>query len=417
MIWIKAPTVSLLGSAARLQAEVTIDGRDELLWFEVPNEYAQYLVDDRADAFIVAFVNYAMRHGHDIICEAPISSKLFYQLNSYYIPALNAADERFWTIKIQCGVTDRKLENARAVGTGMSCGVDAFATMYLHADGNCPPNYRITHLTYFNVGGALVANRSRGYEWEDIVGFSDPDIVKRTEYINQRRFERAARFAERYGYPLVRVESNIALVQPMRFGHNFTARSCAAVLALQKLFAVYCFAAGVHPNQFRIMAEDDVGYYDMLSLPLFSTETTQFYSAGMAYSRIQKTQMVSNYPPSYDFLNVCWRDDANCGQCPKCLRTLLALDLLGVLDRYATVFDVHFYKSHREQIIGRVYANVDVDPFYEEIKGFVRENGHHWNRLAVLPHVLYFRGRSVIGRVLPSKLKPFLKKHVFGVTS
>lgn len=88
-----------------------------------------------------------------------------------------------------------------------------------------------------------------------------------------------------------------------------------------------------------------------------------------------------------------------------------------MLDRYATVFDVHFYNSHREQIIGRVYANVDVDPFYEEIKGFVRENGHHWNRLAVLPHVLYFRGRSVIGRVLPSKLKPFLKKHVFGVTS
>lgn len=415
MIHIKRPELVSCDNGVRLQAVIMIDGLEQLLWFEVAKEYADYLVDDRADAFVVAFVNYAMMYGYHIRSDAPLSEKLFYQLTHYYIPALNSADEVFRRIGLYCDVTDQVLENAGAVGTGMSGGIDSFSTLYLHSNGNCQDSQRVTHLTFFNVGAALSSNSNR-YSYEDIVAFENQDIIEQTLRINQQRYDRAAEFAQLHGYPLVRIDSNIMEIQPIRYKYVNVQRNCAAVLAMQKLFKVYYYASSYQMNDFNIRSEKDAAYYEIFSLPMFSTDVTQFYSGGSAYSRIKKTQMVSNYQPSYDFLNVCWRDDVNCGKCAKCVRTLVTLDLLGALEKYSDVFDVDTYMENREKIVARVFAYAKTDPLFSEIVAYSRNTETDWKEVRIRRYAVCFSIMKSASRLLPERIKVFLRKvyRVFG---
>ena len=57
-----------------LCARVTIQGNTEEAWFSVEPEYARYLTDDRADAFVVGFLTTAMKLGTDMSCGAPIKN-------------------------------------------------------------------------------------------------------------------------------------------------------------------------------------------------------------------------------------------------------------------------------------------------------------------------------------------------------
>lgn len=72
--------------------------------------------------------------------------------------------------------------------------------------------------------------------------------------------------------------------------------------------------------------------------PLFSTSVTQTEPYGVGYSRFDKIAYIARHEIALDTLHVCWQDQshANCGQCEKCLRTLIALDLLGVRGRAAS---------------------------------------------------------------------------------
>ena len=65
-------------------------------------------------------------------------------------------------------------------------------------------------------------------------------------------------------------------------------------------------------------------------------------------TRMQKLKKVTEYAPSYKYLNVCLKDGDNCGRCEKCVRTMTGLDALGKLDLYHNVFDVNYYKSHKK---------------------------------------------------------------------
>lgn len=57
MIHIGQPQIVEKPHNSRLQAKVKIGNNETELWFEVSKEYGEYLVDDRADAFVVALVN------------------------------------------------------------------------------------------------------------------------------------------------------------------------------------------------------------------------------------------------------------------------------------------------------------------------------------------------------------------------
>ncbi len=81
--------------------------------------------------------------------------------------------------------------------------------------------------------------------------------------------------------------------------------------------------------------------------PLRGSGDTETWYGGLARirgdgaeaTRPEKARFIAGHPAARAHLRVCWenRDGAyNCGRCPKCLRTLINLEVAGVRDRFDT---------------------------------------------------------------------------------
>ena len=90
MLKIKKPQLCTNDSAhTRLQAEIEQDGVSHIVWAEVDNKYTEYLCYERSDAFVIGLLHYAMKHNHDIVCEAPMGEYLYYQITTYLVDAIS----------------------------------------------------------------------------------------------------------------------------------------------------------------------------------------------------------------------------------------------------------------------------------------------------------------------------------------
>lgn len=69
--------------------------------------------------------------------------------------------------------------------------------------------------------------------------------------------------------------------------------------------------------------------------PLMSTARTRTHPYGVEHDRFEKIAFISRSQQAMDSLHVCWKGGTarNCGTCEKCLRTMMALEILGVRHR------------------------------------------------------------------------------------
>lgn len=377
---------------ARIVAEVEIDQCQTEIWFEVNARFEGYLCHERSDAFVVGLLNYAMRNGHDIVCDSPIGEDIFYQLDTYFIDAVTRADKRLYRVQIFADVESSQLPNKGAVGTGISGGIDSLHAIAANTD-NRFLNHRVTHLAFNNVG-----SHGEG---------------KRAENLYRERKKRAEDFCEEYGFEYVESNSNImdVIEQDHYLTHTYT--SCFAVLALQKLYKYYYYASsGDDLARFSLKNNSTKGtsYYDFLSLQSFSTDSLKMYSEGAALSRLEKTKVVSDYMPAYKYLNVCLVKSDNCSRCEKCSRTLLALDILEKLDLFHNMFDIEYYKSHRRKYYVNMYYMYKSDKYdyielYNGLRDKVTLSIRCWYYLKVIK-------KFIASNFPEGKLKSFIKKSV-----
>ena len=89
----------------------------------------------------------------------------------------------------------------------------------------------------------------------------------------------------------------------------------------------------------------------MLSLHCISHGPTFFYSAGGAKTRFEKFKYISKHPLTKKHLFSCLNQDFNCGVCVKCMRNLLTIDALDLLDEYKNVYDIDDYKARRNDAL------------------------------------------------------------------
>lgn len=69
--------------------------------------------------------------------------------------------------------------------------------------------------------------------------------------------------------------------------------------------------------------------------PNFGTDTLRIWHELAHLSRLEKLKIISQVPEFLDLLNVCNAatiDDTNCGHCEKCIRTMLELETMGLLE-------------------------------------------------------------------------------------
>jgi hypothetical protein len=255
---------------------------------------------------------------------------------------------------------------ASGVACGFSGGIDSFSVLADHHYGDPPQGFRLTHLLYNNVG----AHGRTG------------NIAFRL------RYERLRPFADRIGLPFVAVDSNLmSLYDDLAFKLSYTLRNAAVSLLFQAGIGRAYHAAGTVLNSpLKPGPIKDVAHFDSMILPMISTEVLDAMWTGGGYTRVEKTLQVARIEDSYGVLYVCVRKDraGNCSTCKKCVRTLLTLEIAGLLDRYADVFDVPAYRKHHGHVVRILRTDHQMS---REIKSFARERGYRfplWVRFLAL---------------------------------
>lgn len=352
MVKIHQGYVSEAESVSTLSTVIEIGDEKKDVRISVSNEYGQFLSPERADYALVGMLAYALRNKHDIICEAPVTDELLYNVNELLIPTFIRTDERNYPVKIQADIApplDKlPIENTvleKGIGTGISCGVDSFYAVLKHL--NSPyPSRRLTHLCIFN-NGSLAKIPGR-----DIVTYK------------QKVFERAETVAKEFNLPILKLESNFQEVIPQNHLRTHTYMDSLAIYALQKLWQVYYYASSHSFWEFSLEKNLDKapGYFEPFLLDCFSTSKLKIISSGSEGDRNDKIDFIADNPIAQKHLHVCLKKETNCGWCPKCLRTLLALDAANKLDNFRDAFDIDNYRKNRNKILRYLHNEIKKNP-------------------------------------------------------
>ncbi len=342
MITIGKPYIEKVATGTRLCAKITEDALVKTLWYEVDDDYAQYL-SDRSDAFVVALLYWAMVYHHDITCEAPLTGQLHYQMQHILCPVLARNSTRLYSPKIIAPLTPEPLKTKGAVGTGCSGGIDSFHAIAEHINDDRWAFLQLTHLCVFSIGHLHESSQH-------------PETLKLAE----ASFVRARNIAQRLNLECLIVRSNYNEEFPQEWLYMVTYGDMACVHALGKLFGTYFYASsGTYELELTHAECGLVAHYDVFSLPNLSTSSLALYSEGAGLMRWEKTKIVATLPETYELLNVCNDElrqcgesdgvtNRNCGYCDKCQRTLLDFEALGVIEKYAAVFDLaHYWATAR----------------------------------------------------------------------
>jgi len=370
MIKISHPKIVDTKNSTKLVACISIDANRHAIWYKVDKEYGQFLTYERTDAFVVALLWYALKYDHDIMVRGILSERLYYTLTTHLIPII-AELHSYRPINIICDqLSNEPVINEGAVGTGLSCGIDSLSTLYENSSASIPEHYKITHCAFLNVG----SNQDYG------LVKSISDSRKKERVLFKGRLANATACAEAAGKKSVMVTSNLSYFLKMPWGKTHTQRNISAILALQKLFKTYYYSSETHLKNF-FLYKHDPAYYDVFNLSMLSTETTTFFSSCVNYDRVQRTKLLANYPIAQKYLNVCYAQSTNCCHCAKCLVTLITLELLGELDKFASIFDLDAYYKKRNAYMRWIHKRHHLNIMLQEVYDLMLETGFNFDSI------------------------------------
>lgn len=358
---------NLHNGKTRLCAEIKKNASTSVLYYEVEEEYGQFLNDDRCDAFVVGLINSCMYDGEDIVCEDVLTEQLLFQINMYYIPIISDLFSDMNAIHITANITNKPVENAGAVGTGNSGGVDSTYTMLKYSREELK-SFKLTHALFTNIS-------TNDYDDKRIRSLFERDLPMKIEAANYLGLKSISVYTNLYSF----------YKQPGIFNHYFAQQYCSAPLALGKLFKTYYFSSTFKINDYS-MDENFIvssGRYDIFSLKTLTTSNMTFYSAGTEVDRMDKLDYIMDSDYTKKFLQVCAVEQSaggknraaklNCGYCNKCGRMIGIFYAKGILKEYEDIFDLSFFNRNKAKFIGK---NVEADQgtFAKKVVKILKDN-------------------------------------------
>ncbi len=345
---------------------------EKTCYFEFSSEYKAYLDDGRSDAFVLGLLSAAMEYGYDIGFEAPISKRLCYQLDNFYIPLISRFNEKYpmHCIALDGPVTEKSAACAGAVATGCSGGVDSFYTIVKYRDGL--HGEKLTHLVCSS-SGTLDHNIDR----------INKSYRKILDYVR--------RIGADAGLPVIGCFNNLYefYAYPYKsFNTFFTTTFCAVALALDKLVSIYYVNSGIPENvvdlDITTVPGRDCSVFDVFTVQCLCTESTTFYSSGFeTANRNEKIAFLADDSLAQKYLAVCGAemdgadipyDVFNCSKCKKCIRTMFSLYAINKLDGFSKTFDTNDFKRNLGKRIGAALA-YDHKEFNDVSIRTAKENG------------------------------------------
>ena len=377
----------------RCYCNIDIDGKEKEIWFEVEKKYEKYLVLDRADAYLIGILNFAMRNNHNIKCEMPVTDELLHNIKEVIIPILSKYSNDLYNIEIDAA-TIKPLTPGKHIGTGLSCGIDSFYSLHKHFD-DAYPSMKLTDVCINNVGAFNEC-------------YSDYGMDKTKE----ERYKTTEKVANEAKINLIKTDSNFYDVINQKHSLSHTYSSVFAIYMLQGYWNKYYYASSGYDFSFfelKDNGKNDCAEYELLSLQYFSTSAIRIYSDGGEKERIEKTKYITDFDLAQKYLHVCVKKSTNCGKCPKCRRTLTALDALGKLQNFSKVFDIKYYESNKKEyykwlFIQHLKKDAMNEPTYQMLKKQKKFNKYN------MQFILVEMPKYVIKRIIPKKIKTAIKK-------
>jgi hypothetical protein len=304
---IQPPKVTRIGDdlliSSKIEAKSIGRRTFENLWFRFP---ACSQPSKEPDPFIVALLLLAMQNGEDVEVQGSLSRKLHHGLERYQRVFHDWYPDRFKVIEVRAScLRDDATSQATGIGAAFSGGVDSFYT-FLTLEK------RLTS-TIFMAGFDMPVNLT----WSiGELASSFSAMMKDTgiEFIsgstNIRTFVNSVDWTNAHGPAL--------MASALFFKHR-----------LSEFYIPSSYTEGSYPRW---------GSHPELD-SLLSSESLRFVHHGSERNRVQKLALVARSPMTYERLRVCWIQDIglkNCGVCEKCVRTQIALDIVGALAKYKT---------------------------------------------------------------------------------
>jgi len=304
---IHPPRITSIGDELLVSSGIELYGSarrsPEPLWFRFP---AFSKPSGDADPFVLALLLLAMQNGEDIEVRASLSRKLLEGLDRYQRVFHAWFPDRFKLINIRpISLRDDVPSGATGKGAAFSGGVDSFYSFLTLQQ-------KLTHTIFMS-------------------GFDMP--INLTWSIGELTRSYSALMKES-GIEFIAGSTNIrTFVNSVDWTNaHGSALAATALFFKQRLSEFYIpssYTDGAYPNW---------GSHPELD-PLLSADSMRFVHHGSEFNRVQKLETIARSPLSYERLRVCWIQDIglrNCGVCEKCIRTQVALDIVGALANYKT---------------------------------------------------------------------------------
>jgi hypothetical protein len=330
------------------------DGTERELRYEAPRRFAE-LISPRADAAVVGLLPVATRRGENVHVDGAMSPELLRQIQTDYSVLLGSIMGSR-PIDVTAGDVDQLCTGADLVATGFSAGVDSFFTLAQHFVDEPQSSMRITHLMFNDVG-------SHGRS-------------PHSNTLFESRHARMRTIAARIGLPLIPTVSNLDDFYrdgnvKIGFQKTHTARNASVAPLLQTGIRCFYYSSAFRYGDASVDNPVDMAFADWFSLPLLSTSSLRMLSTGGAKSRVEKLVRVSENSEAHRSLDVCVATSTeanriNCSRCWKCLRTMLSLEVLGLLPLYEEVFDIAAFGQERESYVRSIRRSSD--PLIREIR-------------------------------------------------
>lgn len=326
------------GEWTRLVVDIVSDvkrtDKESTIWVAVKSENVNMFSTDVYNAFLFLPTYMAMYYHTNLRIHGCVSKILYKNINDYLQFILCFFSEKLTPIKIIVDGFKEAEGEHNIIGTGISCGVDCLSTIYKYYQQETDYDYRLNALFMLNCG------------WHG--DFYD----KRTHILFEKRCQINKKASDELGLPFIMVDSNLHAFLPYLEDQASYFSIYTCIFAIEKAVGKYYISSSFSYGEimrFGIKARnrDFSEYADPYALPLMHSECLEFVSDGCQYSRSKKTEMISKWKISKKYLNVCCNNDSekNCSICIKCIRTLLPLEAMGVLDAYDKTFDLNAYRS------------------------------------------------------------------------
>lgn len=348
------------GSRARVVAKVSWENCDrpvQEVYFETEEEFAEGL-SCNPHAFLVGCLIPAMHNGEErVFMDEEICPELqegLLTIMSWFRHWYYKPDRKLVRIETKKRSSLRTRRMPGRAGFFFSGGIDSLAALCLNR-----LNFPLEHPGSIKDGLLIYG--------QNIESDNRYETFKQALHV-------FSEVAQDSGITLIPVYTNIrGLDEDKEF---FAKQFHGAILSA----VAHAFAARL--NMITIASSYDIpnlypgwGSHPLLD-PNYSSSDMRILHAGIALSRFEKTKLIADWEVSLQNIKVCnpnW-PGLNCGECEKCLRTMLALLALGVLEQCNAFPEVNITE---ELIQSKVKLNKVSVHFYEELIEPLTKIGRH----------------------------------------